>query len=74
MREKPSVFHCNRAGPIKGPRLPHNAWRVLDRESITTINQLRAVTDDLKRLEGIGPKTARAIQAELARVVSPDAA
>jgi hypothetical protein len=70
----PSALHRPRTGPIRGLRLPHNAWLVLHRENITTIDELRAVADNLKGFDGIGPKTARAIRAELTRVVSPDAA
>lgn len=57
-------------GFIAGLRLPAKAWYVLDRENISTTNQLRAVADQLERFDGIGPKIARAIQAELARVSS----
>jgi hypothetical protein len=64
----PSAFHCERTGPIRGLRLPHNAWLVLHRENITTIDELRAVADKLKGFEGIGPKTTLAIRVELDRV------
>jgi DNA-directed RNA polymerase alpha subunit len=55
-------------GPIDGLRLPRRAWRVLQQESITTLDQLRAVADQLERFDRIGSKTARTIQAELARI------
>jgi hypothetical protein len=42
----------------------------LRRENIETLDQLRAVIDRLEQLEGIGPKTARVIRRELARVTS----
>jgi len=62
--------HCR--GLIRGLVLPPNIWYVLRRENIKTISQLRAVADRLERLDGIGPKSAQAIRAELARVATPD--
>jgi DNA-directed RNA polymerase alpha subunit len=58
------------SGPIRGLRLPLNAWDALRREGITTIGQLRAVADRLETLPGIGPKTAHLIREELARAMS----
>jgi hypothetical protein len=55
-------------GPIRGLRLPLNAWNALHREGITTIAQLRAKADRIERFSGIGPKTALAIRVELGRV------
>ena len=49
-------------GPIRGLRLPLNAWNVLDRENITTLAQLTAIADRIERLPGIGAKTALAIR------------
>jgi endonuclease III len=57
-------------GPIRGLRLPLNAWDALRAEGITTIGQLRDVVDDLEKLPGIGPKTAELIRDELVRVKS----
>jgi hypothetical protein len=57
-------------GPTRGLRLPLNAWDALQRESITTIEQLRAVADRLETLPRIGPKTAHLIREELARVTA----
>jgi hypothetical protein len=57
-------------GPIEGLRLPPNAWHVLRRENIRTLNQLRAVAGRIERFEGVGPKTALATREELARVAS----
>jgi hypothetical protein len=49
--------------------LPQQAWFVLERENIMTIERLKAVADRIEHvLPGIGPKTADAIRAELARV------
>jgi hypothetical protein len=60
----------NCRGPIAGLVLSPRAWHVLRRENITTLNRLRAVAHRLERFEGIGPVTARAIRAELARLAS----
>jgi hypothetical protein len=51
--------------------LPSATWAALRREGITTIGQLGAVADHLEQVVGIGPKTARMIREELARVVPP---
>jgi hypothetical protein len=55
-------------GPIGGPRLPLSAWVALDRAGITTLDQLKAQMDRIRRFDGIGPKTARLLKQELARV------
>jgi hypothetical protein len=55
-------------GPIRGLRLPLNAWNALHREGITTLEQLRAQADRIHWLPGIGAKTALAIRGELGRV------
>jgi hypothetical protein len=60
-------------GPIRGLRLPLNAWIVLDRENITTLPQLTAIADRIERLSGIGAKTAQAIRDELGRLALLDA-
>ena len=62
--------HCR--GPIGDLVLPPNIWYVLRRENIKALNKLQAVADHLEHLDGIGPKRAQAIRAELARVASPD--
>ena len=54
----------SRPGPIKGLRLPANAWYVLRRENIRTLNQLTAIADRINQLDGIGPKTALTIHEE----------
>ena len=60
-------------GPIRELRLSQYAWRMLDDEKITTIDQLTAVADQIEQLvPGIGPKMAAAIRAELARVAAPE--
>ncbi len=56
-------------GPIEGLRLPRRAWKVLRRENITSLDQLRTVADRLDRFDNIGSKTARTIRAELARAM-----
>jgi hypothetical protein len=55
-------------GPTQGLRLPLNAWNVLHREGITTLDQLRTKADRIERFSGIGAKTALAIRVELGRV------
>jgi DNA-directed RNA polymerase alpha subunit len=55
-------------GPIRGLRLPLNAWNALHREGVTTIDQLRAMADKIHTLPGIGAKTALAIRVELGRL------
>jgi hypothetical protein len=60
-----SALHRS-TGPIRGLHLPHNAWVALGRENIMTIDQLRAVADNHTSFDGIGPKTAQAVRAELA--------
>jgi len=60
-------------GPIRGLRLPLNAWNALDRENITTLAQLVAIADRVERLPGIGVKTALAIRIELGRIALLDA-
>jgi hypothetical protein len=58
-------------GPIDGLHLPRRAWTVLERENITTLDQLKAVADRMERvIPGLGRKTARTIRAELARIAS----
>src|SRR5689334_2159904 len=59
-------------GPIPGLHLPWNAWSVLKRENIMTLDHLRAVADQLERFENIGVRTASVIRDELARVSSSD--
>jgi hypothetical protein len=58
-------------GPIEGLHVPQLAWDVFHRENIQTIDQLRAVADQLEQFEGIGPITARVIRQELNRVAAP---
>jgi len=43
-------------GPIRGLRLPLNAWNVLHRENITTLPQLIAIADRIERLPGVEVK------------------
>jgi DNA integrity scanning protein DisA with diadenylate cyclase activity len=58
-------------GPIRGLRLPLTIWNSLRDEGITTISRLQAIADQLEKLDGIGPKAARIIREELARVSAP---
>jgi hypothetical protein len=63
----PNGFHGSCEGPIGGLRLPQNVWNVLRRENITTLDQLKAVADQIEQLPGIEPKTALAIREDIAR-------
>ena len=62
--------HC--PGHIEGFLLPPNAWHALRRGNVNTLDKLRAVVDRLELFDGIGPKLARVIRAELARISTPD--
>ncbi len=62
--------HC--PGHIEGFLLPPNAWHALRRGNVTTQDKLRKVADHLEQFDGIGPKLARVIRAELARTSPPD--
>jgi hypothetical protein len=60
-------------GSIPGLLLPQHAWNVLEDANITTVDQLREIAGQLERLiPGVGPKTAEAIRAELARISAVD--
>jgi DNA-directed RNA polymerase alpha subunit len=57
------------SGPIEGLRLPRRAWTMLERENITTLDQLKAVANGIERVvPGIGRKMAQIIRAELVRI------
>jgi DNA-directed RNA polymerase alpha subunit len=58
------------SGPIEELRLPPRAWKVLQREHITNIDQLIAAAYRIDQFSGIGTKTAHVIREELVRVVS----
>jgi len=62
----------NQWGSIDDLLLPPKAWHVLRREKVNTLAKLRAVADRLEQFEGIGPKTAKVIRAELARITATD--
>jgi hypothetical protein len=62
-----------RLGPIEGLSLPSSTWKVLRRENITTLDQLRVVADRIELFEGIWSETAQVVRAELARVTTLDA-
>jgi hypothetical protein len=59
-------------GHIPGLRLPLNTWDALQKEGITTLEQLRARADRIHWLPGIGLKSAKIIREELARLAPPD--
>jgi len=68
----PNYFDERWDGPIRGLRLPLRVWNTLMDEGITTLDQLRAVADQLERLPGIGSKMARVTRDELARASVPE--
>ncbi|QRM27357.1 helix-hairpin-helix domain-containing protein [Microvirga sp. VF16] len=57
-------------GSIRGLSLPFQTWEALRIEGVTTLDRLRAMADHIHTLPGIGPKTARLIREELARVTA----
>lgn len=60
-------------GPIEGLHLPSRAWKALQEENITTLDQLITLASRIERVTpGIGRKTARRIRAELARIVASE--
>ena len=50
--------------------MPRLAWDVFQRENIQTIDQLKAVADQLEGFDGFGPITVRVIRQELDRVAA----
>jgi hypothetical protein len=71
-REQPIQPYAHKfyEGSIRGLRLPLRAWTALQKENITTVDQLQAVAGRLERLPGLGSRTAKVVRAELARVAS----
>ena len=67
----PNHFNERWEGPIKGLRLPLIVWNTLMDEGITTLDELRAIAEQLERLPGIGSKMARVTREELARASAP---
>ncbi len=55
-------------GPIEGLYLPPIAWEVLRRESIQTVEQLRANAHQLEQFDGISIRMAQVIRQALAEV------
>ena len=65
--------YCERwEGPIRSLLSHLAAWDSLQREGIITIDHLEAEADRREQLAGIGPKMARVIRDELARVSAPE--
>ncbi len=60
----------NHWGSIDDLLLPPRAWHVLRRENIKTLTKLQAVAGRLEQFDGIGPRTAKVIRDELARVTA----
>ncbi|MGF9762888.1 hypothetical protein AAII07_47795 [Microvirga sp. 0TCS3.31] len=61
-------FYDTCAGPIEGLYLPPIAWEVLQRESIQTLDQLRANAGRLEQFDGISVRMAQVIRLALAYV------
>jgi hypothetical protein len=61
-------FYDTCAGPIEGLYLPPIAWEVLRRESIQTLDQLRANAHQLEQFDGIEAGMAHQIRLTLAYV------
>jgi hypothetical protein len=55
-------------GPIRGLRLPQNAWQALQNAAIGTLDELKAVAVQIEQLPGVGPRMAQMIRTELDRV------
>jgi DNA-directed RNA polymerase alpha subunit len=68
----PNHFDERLEGPIRGLRLPIRVWNSLMDEGIATLDQLRAVADQLESLPGIGSKLAQVTREELARALAPE--
>ena len=68
----PNHFDERLEGPIRGLRLPPRVWNSLMDEGIATLDQLRAVADQLESLPGIGSKLAQVTREELARALAPE--
>ena len=66
----PNGFHGSYEGPIGRFRLPQSVWNVLQRENITTFDQLKAVADRIEQFLGIEPKMALVVRDEIARVAA----
>ena len=64
------AFWQSYEGPIGGLRLPRKIWTVLRRRNITTLDGLRAAAHRVHRFAGIGPKAARLVRDEIARVTA----
>jgi hypothetical protein len=69
-RRMPNGFHGSCEGPIGGLCLPQSVWNVLQRENITTFDQLKAVADQIEQVLGIEPKTALVVREDIARVAA----
>lgn len=68
----PNHYRERWEGPIRGLRLPLAAWNSLHKEDITTLDQLKAVAEELERIVGIGSNMAQVIRAELTRISAPE--
>ena len=64
----PNGFHGSCEGPIGGLNLPQSVWNVLQRENVTTFDQLKAVADQIERFPGIEPKMVLVVREEIARI------
>lgn len=65
------LWQPRKPDPFQGLHLAPRARKALQREGITTLDELRVVADQIHQFEGIGLKSAQAIQDELARMAQP---
>jgi hypothetical protein len=68
VRRMPNGFYGSCEGPIGGLYLPQSVWNVLQRESIATFDQLKAVAERIDQFPGIESKMALVVREEIARV------
>jgi DNA-directed RNA polymerase alpha subunit len=66
------LWQPRKPDPFRGLHLAPRARKALQREGITTLDELRVVADQIHQFEGIGLKSAQAIRDELARMAQPE--
>jgi DNA-directed RNA polymerase alpha subunit len=66
------LWRPRKLDPFRGLQLAPRERKALQREGITTLDELRVVADQIHQFEGIGLKSAQAIRDELARMAQPE--